>query len=355
MRHLPKLAAEAPVPGVVISGVGAEMPPNVVSTAEVEERARIARFGFGPGWLERITGVRERRWADPDVQPSDLAAAAGRKALASAGLDVRDVDVVLFAGITRDVIEPATSNIVADKLGACEARVLDVTNACNGLIDGLDLADSLIRTGKARRVLVTTGERASISIAWQSRTVDEFLRSVAGLVVGDGGGALLVEPSPDAERGILGREYRSQPAHWRLAIGGRFRPTTQACEVCGGVVDLRFLCDGRKLFEVGFAMMPPVMQAAMESTGWGYEELDAVFCHEASKRFVENGMSLLGDTENPGPKIWSTVERFGNTSTVSLALQMAEALEAGALVPGAKVLALGGSSGASMAAVTMVW
>lgn len=343
------------ISGVRISGVGAEIPPNVVTTAEVEERAGSARFGFPRGWLETVTGVRERRWAEPEVRPSDLAAAAGRAALGDAGLEPADVDVVLFTGITRNFIEPATANAVADAIGAHGARVFDLTNACNGLIDGLDVADSLIRTGKARRVLVTTGERASISIAWHARSAEEFMRSVAGLVVGDGGGALLVEATDDPQRRIREREYRSEPAHWPLAVGGLFRPTTQACEICGSVVDLRFLCDGRALFAVGLQLMPPTMAAVMERTGWSYEDLDLVFCHEASRRFVETGMAELGDGKHPGPRIWSTVERFGNTSTMSLPLQMAEARAAGALAPDSKVLLLGGSSGVSMAAVTLVW
>ena len=341
--------------GVCVTGVGAEIPPEIVTTAEVEERVGLARFGFEAGWLERITGVRERRYAAPDVDPSDLAAAAGRKALAHAGLDPQAIDVVLFCGITRNFIEPATCNAVADALGAHHARVFDITNACNGFIDGIDVADSLIRTGKARRVLVTTGERASISINWSPRTTEELIRSVAGLAVGDGGGAVVVEPSSDPGRGLLEREYRSAPRHWRLAIGGRFRPTTQACEICGSTVDLRFLCDGHRLFEIGFELMPPTMAAVMERTRWSYDELDLVLCHEASKRFVTTGMEQMGNTPHCGPRIWSTVERFGNTSTVSLPLQLSEAHAAGALVPGAKILALGGSSGISMAALTMVW
>ena len=340
---------------VRITGVGAEMPPRVVTTAEVEERAGIARLGFESGWLERVTGVRERRWADADVDPSDLAAAAGRKALADAHRGPDDVDVVIFGGITRDFIEPATANAVADKLGAHRARVFDVTNACNGFIDGLDLAESLIRTGKARRVLVTSGERASISINFGARTVEELLHSVAGLVVGDGGGAAVVEPSEDPARGLRASEHVSAPGHWRLAIGGRFRPTTEACGVCGSTVDLRFLCDGKRLFQVGFELMPPTMAAVMERTGWVFEELDLVICHEASRRFIETGVVQMGDRPHATPKLWSTVERFGNTSTVSLPLQLSEALAAGALFPGAKILALAGSSGVSMAAVTMVW
>ncbi|HEV7731500.1 MAG TPA: ketoacyl-ACP synthase III [Candidatus Binatia bacterium] len=338
-----------------ITGVGVDLPEQVVTTAEVEERAGLPALGFANGWLERVTGVRERRWAAPDVRPSDLAGAAARRALDAAGVAADTVDTLLFCGITRDFIEPATSNVVQALVGATNARVFDLTNACNGVIDGLDVADALIQSGKARRVLITTGERATISINWRARTPDEVMQSVAGLVVGDGGGALLVEPSDDPDRGFRERVVRSDGSHWALAVGGRFRPTTQACEICGSTVDLRFLCHGRELFEVGLAMMPPTMAAAMERTGWGYDDLDLVLCHEASKRFVETGMADLGDGRHPGPKIWSTVERFGNTSTVSLPLAMREALDAGALAPGARVLALGGSSGVSMAAMTLVW
>lgn len=340
----------------VISGIGVELPELIVTTSEVEERVGLGRFGFEAGWLERITGIRERRWADPRIQPSDLAAAAGRQALESAGLEPEGVDVVLFCGITRDFIEPATANVVAEALGATGARAFDITNACNGLIDGVDVADSLIRTGKCRRVLVTTGERASISINWQPRTVEEFMKSVAGLVIGDGGGAFVLEASDDPDRGIREREYRTDPTHWRLAIGGRFRPTTEACEVCGSVVDLRFLCDGRQVFTVGMAMMLPTIAAVLERTGWSYSELNIVFCHEASKHFMLDGMTQVGDSEeNLVPKIWSTVERFGNTSTVSLPLQIAEASAAGVLKPGAKSLLIAGGAGFSVAAVTMVW
>src|SRR3989442_3937 len=187
--------------GVRISGVGAEIPPDVVTTAEVEERAGLKRLGFEPGWLERVTGVRERRIAAPDVLPSQLSVAAATRALADAGIGPLDVDTLIFTGITRDCMEPATANVVADALGAREARVFDLDNACNGVIDGLDVADSLIRTGKARRVLIATGERASWSINWHPQSREETLRSVAGLVVGDGGGAFVVGGRAGPQRG----------------------------------------------------------------------------------------------------------------------------------------------------------
>src|SRR5262245_53428647 len=138
----------SPHAGVRITGVGVEVPRDVISTAEVEERAGLTRF-FPAGWLERVTGVQERHWA-PERLPSELAALAGTRALTAAGVEPLDVDTLVFAGITRDFLEPAVANLVAETVGAHKARVFDLINACNGLLDGIDVADSLIRTGKAR-------------------------------------------------------------------------------------------------------------------------------------------------------------------------------------------------------------
>src|SRR6185369_4299064 len=102
-------------------------------------------------------------------------------------------------------------------------------------------------------------------------------------------------------------------------------------------------------------IMPAVMDGALAETGWTYDDLDLVFCHEASRRFIDAGIARIGNPGNLERKIWSTVARFGNTSTVSLPLAMSEALAAGALVPGAKVMLLGASSGISVAAATLVW
>jgi 3-oxoacyl-(acyl-carrier-protein) synthase III len=337
--------------GVRISGVGAEIPPTIVTTAEVEVQAGIAEFGFEPGWLERVIGVRERHWATPEVKPSDLAIAAGRKALDDAELDPDAVDAVIFTGITKDFFEPATACVVAEGVGATSARVFDVMNACNSFVDGIDMGDALIRCGRARRVLVTTGERASIVTRQKPRTIDELIHSLAGLMVGDGGGAVVLEPTDVPGHGLREREFRADPTQWRLAIGGRFRPTTEACEACGSVIDPRFLADGRRMFAVGLAMMPPTIEAVLTRTGWEYDDLDVVFCHEAHKRFVEEGGALGGKTD----KIWSIVERFGNTSTCSLPIAMTEAKAAGALAPGTKSLLVAGASGMSVAALTVVW
>jgi 3-oxoacyl-(acyl-carrier-protein) synthase III len=343
---------------VRISGVGVEVPSNVVTTLDVERRAALVeRFGVERGWLEQVTGVRERRWADPDDQPSQFAALAGWKALADAGADPLSIDTLIYTGITRDCLEPATANLVADALGARGARVFDVTNACNSLIDGIDIADALIRAGKARRVLVTSGEHASTTINWRAHSIQEMLQSVTGFVIGDGGGAVVVEASDDPQRGVRQREFRSDPTHWRHAVAGRFRSPTQACTTCGGTLDYHFRCSAREVFAAAFRLLSSAMEAVLERTGWSWDELDVVFCHQPSKRFIDNGIEQLGEPARRilREKLWSTAERFGNMSTCSLPLAMAEARAAGALVPGKKALLLTAASGVSAAAMTVIW
>jgi 3-oxoacyl-[acyl-carrier-protein] synthase-3 len=340
--------------GVRITGVGAEVPPEVISSDEVERRAGLHRLGFEPGWLQRVTGVKERHWAR-DIMPSDLAARAGTKALAAGGVDPLEVDTVVFSGITRDFLEPATANLVAESVGATKARVFDVVNACNGVVDGLDIADSLIRTGKAGRVLVTTGERTSWGINWKPQSVEEAVRSVAALSVGDGGGALLVERCDDPERGLREREFRSDATQWRHAIGGRLQPESQACEHCGGHIVPAFLCNGRALFTSSFALLFPMMYSVMERTGWMARDLDVVFCHLPSRRFIDDGLQGIGGLAKFASKLWQNVERYGNVSTCMLPLAMLQAQEAGVLKPGSKVLVLAPASGISAAAMTMVW
>src|SRR5439155_325788 len=202
--------------GVRISGLGAEIPPDVVTSAEVEERAGLKRFGFEPGWLARVTGVR-----------------------------------------------------------------------------------------------------ASWSINWQPQSKEETLRSVAGLVVGDGGGALVVEACEDAQRGLRARDFRSDATQWRHATGGRFRPEV-LCASCGSRLDAPFLCEGRDLTMAAAAIMIPAMYAVMERTGWTYRDLDVVFCHQPSRRFVDKMIGYLGVAAKGLPKLWVNVDRLGNVSTCSL-------------------------------------
>jgi 3-oxoacyl-[acyl-carrier-protein] synthase-3 len=311
--------------GVRITGVGAEIPTESVRIADVQARAGFGeRFGVDPGWLERVTGVRERRAAAPHVPQSLLAARAGRKALEDARLDALWIDALIFAGVTSDGRERATANRVADAIGAHNARTFDLLNACNGFIDAVDLADALVRSGKARRVLVTTAER-SFAADGQVRTFEEMVDAAARLVVSDGGGAVVIEESEDRQRGLREREFRSR----------RMRP--------------------RDPIEDAVSLLLPTIEEAMKRTGWEYDEVDVVFCQSPTGRLVEDVVASFGAATALVDRLWTTTAHFGNTRNASLPLAMVEAQAAGLLRRGVKVLVLAHTPGVSAAAATIVW
>jgi 3-oxoacyl-[acyl-carrier-protein] synthase III len=137
------------IPRSRIAGIGHYVPERVVGSAALEKELCLTdRLGVPAGFIERMTGVAERRWAPPGTATSDLAALAAERALAAADLDAGDLDCIVFAAVGQDLAEPATANILQERLGARRAHVFDVKNACNSWLNGIDLADSLIATGR---------------------------------------------------------------------------------------------------------------------------------------------------------------------------------------------------------------
>ena len=160
---------------VVFVGVGHHLPTKVVTSQDVEQRVfQASRFQIPRGLVEKVSGIAERRFRDTDEQASDLALKASRQALERADMDAKDLDVVIFAACTQDLTEPATANILQEKLGARGSSVFDIKNACNSFLNGLDVAESLIRAGKAKTALIAVGETLSLSIDWRITSVRQL-------------------------------------------------------------------------------------------------------------------------------------------------------------------------------------
>ena len=169
-------------------------------------------FRVPPGIVERRTGVRTRRVAADGVNCSDLAAAAARKVLEQTGTHAREVDLLIFASPSQHLIEPATANIVQEKVGtACP--VFDLKNACNSFLNALQVADSLIQAGAHRNVLIAVGEMPSRVINWSVDGRRSLKRSFVGYTVGDAGAAALVAPA-SGERGIAHCAFQTVSKHW---------------------------------------------------------------------------------------------------------------------------------------------
>lgn len=326
-------------------GVSAYLPPHVRTSEEVETLVEAASPGFRVrrGMVRMISGIEERRVIGEGMQVSDLAAEAARRAFATTGIDPLDVDHLIFAAASQDLIEPATANIVQEKIGT-RAPVFDVKNACNSFLNGLEVAEGLVRSGARRCVLVVTGEACSKVIAWQAANHDEFKLNFPGLTLGDAGAAAFVVPSDD-HRGIYYRSFTSMSQYWPLATllaGGSMHPHSLEHGYIRG--------DGSLLREACLREGPAIMQRFMTESGHRYEDFARIFVHQVSVPYLREFAEQSGA---PFDRIEMTLPRLGNMAAASLPVAFALAQERGAVGPGDKVLWVGMASGLSIGAMMM--
>lgn len=325
---------------VALLGVGAALPSQIRSSAEVEALIEECspNFRLRPGTLASISGVETRRVACHDVQCSDLAAFAARRALDAAGVGVDDVDVLIFASAGQDLIEPATANIVQEKLGtACQA--FDVKNACNSFLNGLQLAESLILSGACERAVVTSGEVCSRAISWRVRHFEDFKRNFPGYTMGDAGAAAVLGRSRDG-RGIFYRRFVTISDHWRLATvpcGGSRHPRGE---------EFTYLrADGKRLKQAFIDLGPDLIPTMMREAGVTFSDFSRILIHQATLPYLHEMLDVTGI---PPELVEFTVSEFGNMASASLPVGYVRALERGAIRPGDRVMWLGLASGISV-------
>jgi 3-oxoacyl-(acyl-carrier-protein) synthase III len=331
-----------------IAGLGVYLPETHVSSAEVAARVQATTgFTLPPSCIERMTGIEERRYAAGGQHPSDLACEAGRRALADAGLTPADVDTVIFASATQDLAEPATANLLQEKLGMQRVRVFDVKNACNSLLTATDLADSLVRTGKAQTVLVAAGEVCSYFIDYRIRNAADLQSLFSGLTLGDAGGAVVLRQARVPGHGVRYSGFRSFGEHWSLSVvmgGGTLH---------GRDPEAAYLhCRGRELLEVAVSCVVPEIQEALHALGWTADDVDVVAAHQVALPIVHAIASQCGFAAE---RCAFSLPYAGNTAAASIPLALDQARRAGRLNAGAKVLCVGGASGFSVGVLGIVW
>src|SRR5688572_22355310 len=211
------------VPRVGITGVASCLPEQEVTTADLQAGVALASgLPLPAGMFAQATGIATRRVAATGEYASDLAISAARQVLDQAGLDALDIDLLLFASATRDMAEPATAHVVQAALGS-RAHAIDVSNACNSFLNGIDLARAMILTGRARRALVVTGETPTRAMRPKLDDMAMARAAFAGYTFGDAGAAVLVEPV--ATGGIVDVETETHSEHWPVGgiLGGGSR------------------------------------------------------------------------------------------------------------------------------------
>ncbi|GAA0838891.1 ketoacyl-ACP synthase III [Streptosporangium amethystogenes subsp. fukuiense] len=307
-----------------ITGVATYLPERTMSSADVERRIE----GYVPygGVVERLTGVRRRHVARDDQQASDLAAEAAR------GLDHSGVDLLVFASASQDMVEPATAHIVAAKLGL-SCPVFDIKNACNSMINGIQIAEALILSGAYRKVLVCSGEIPSRAIRWRVRDRAQFVDSFAGYTMSDTGAAVTV--AADMERGIFYRDFAADSTAWAVGTlpgGGSAHPRDPEYSYFRG--------DGRRLKEAFEMIGPDIFLNALKRTGLTWDDFAIVAVHQVALPYLRFLAQVLGI---PADRLVVSLPEHGNCASTTLPLQLA----LGGWRPGDRVALLGLGGGIS--------
>jgi acyl-CoA:acyl-CoA alkyltransferase len=316
-----------------LAGVEVHLPQRCPDSAEVQER--VGPYRPPPGLVQRLTGIRARHVAEDTEQASDLAVAAARKLLASTGTAPADVDLLLFASASQDLVEPATAHIVAAEL-ELTCPVMDVKNACNSVLNGLEVADALVGTGRYRRVLVASGETPSRAVRYDVPDLRAFLRAFPGYTLSDAGAALLVEEG----EGILGFGFTADSRHWdagTLAAGGSRHPRD--------VEHTYFAMDASRLKAAFTAVGTGVLEDTLARTGITWDDCAVVAVHQVSLPYLEVFAAGAGV---PRDKLVVTVAEHGNCASASLPLQLVTARELGRCGPGDLVALVGLAGGVSL-------
>lgn len=273
-------------------------------------------------WIRERTGIRERRIAAPEESTSDLATRAAKEALAAANLSPEEIDLIIVATASPDMLFPATACLVQANLGASRAAAFDLEAGCSGFIYGLAVGAQFIATGSCRHVLVIGAETLSRLTNWEDRSTC--------VLFGDGAGAAVLSPvSPP--RGILSFYLRSDGSGGELlklpAGAARLPASRETVES-----RLHFIAmNGREVFKFAVRAMEEAALEALNRAGVSSQEIDCFVPHQANIRIIDATAKRLG---LPPEKVVVNIDRYGNTSAASIPIALYEAVAQGKIKPG---------------------
>ncbi|MBW2657533.1 MAG: 3-oxoacyl-ACP synthase III, partial [Deltaproteobacteria bacterium] len=331
---------------VYIEAFGYELPPNVVTSDDLEKRLQpvYEALHFKKGQLEAITGIRERRFWDPDFNMHTGAIKAARKALDVSSLTRDDIGILIYGWVCRDNLEPATACAVADGLDLRPAsQIYDVSNACLGILNGMVQTANAIELGQIRAGLIVSCESSrqivdiTIDRLLNTRDMEFFKKTISTLTGGSGAVAVLMADRSLSEAGhrVLGGVARSAAEHHRLCVWG---PDTGIPASGLHLMET----DSVAVLKNGVPLGIETFNAFRQEIDWSDNQLDKIICHQVGATHQRNILDALGI---PPSKDFTTFKYLGNIGTVSLPITAAIADEREFLLPGDLVGFLGIGSG----------
>jgi len=308
-----------------ITGTGRYLPDRILTNDEIANR-----LDTSDEWIRSMTGIRHRHISAPEEQASDMALAASREALSAAGLKPRDLDLIIVATITPDMVFPSTAALLQSKLGARHVGAFDISAACTGFIYGLACADAIVSKGGARHVLVVGAEKMSRLLDWNDRSTC--------VLFGDGAGAAVI--SQTDKPGL-----RSVHVH---ADG--HQPEVLNCAPNFGAPFIHM--DGGVVFRFAVRGMVEASEEALESAGATAADVDWFIPHQANKRIIDFSARKL---EIASERVVVSVDRHANTSAASIPLALDEAVRDGRIRSGQQVLLTGVGGGFTWGSALVNW
>jgi 3-oxoacyl-[acyl-carrier-protein] synthase-3 len=316
---------------ISITGLGCYVPEQVLTNDDLTRYVETS-----DEWIRDRTGIRERRIAAETEAMSDLARPAARKALENAGLSGPDLDLIIVATVTPDMMFPATAATLAEQLGSSDAAAYDLSAGCTGFMYALAQAYGMLASGLSQRALVVGGDVLSRVLDWGDRSTL--------VLFGDGAGAVVLER---VERGgFLGFELGADGA------GGRelLLPASGSRLFNGDARHLRM--NGREVFKFATRVMVTSAKAILDACGKTVDDVDVYVPHQANVRIIDHAARKLGI---PSEKVVVNVDRYGNTSSGSIPLALADAADDGRLEPGKLVLMTGMGAGLTWGSSLVEW
>jgi 3-oxoacyl-[acyl-carrier-protein] synthase III len=316
---------------VSITGLGCRVPDRVVTNDELAQLVDTS-----DEWIVTRTGIRERRVAAEEEALSDLALPACRAALAQAGVDAAEVDLLIVATVTPDMAFPSTGAILADRLGAPDAAAYDLSAGCTGFMYALAQAYGMLAGGLAHKALVVGGDVLSRILDWTDRSTL--------VLFGDGAGAVVLESVPSG--GFLGFELGAEGSGgihlWLPGSGSRVVEDP----------DSYVKMNGREVFKFATRVLVSSANELLAECGVSIDQIDVYVPHQANIRIIDHATKKLGI---PSDRVVVNVDRYGNTSSGSIPLALADAAADGRLRPGATVLMTGMGAGLTWGSALMTW
>jgi 3-oxoacyl-[acyl-carrier-protein] synthase III len=311
-----------------IAGVGSYLPGKPVSNNDLIQRG----IDTNDEWIVSRTGIKARHLADAGCTSSDLALEASRKALASAGIDASEIDLIIVATSTPDFIFPSTACLLQSKLGNKGAMAFDVQAVCSGFVYALNIAEKFIRSGSCKKALVVGAEVFSRILDWEDRATC--------VLFGDGAGAVVLEASETP--GIMATVAHADGSqHGILSVPG---------SICGGKVigDPFLRMDGQAVFKFAVRVLSEMANECCKIAGISTADIDWLVPHQANIRIIESTSKKLGLSAD---KVIVTVDIHGNTSAASIPLALDVAVRDGRIQRGQKLLLEGVGGGFTWGAV----